>query len=546
MITPQRPLQRCCLDEKNALMSDFMQEVSRRRTFAIISHPDAGKTTITEKVLLFGQAIQTAGTVKGRGSSQHAKSDWMEMEKQRGISITTSVMQFPYRESLVNLLDTPGHEDFSEDTYRTLTAVDCCLMVIDAAKGVEDRTRKLMEVTRLRDTPILTFMNKLDRDIRDPMELLDEVESELKIACAPITWPIGCGKLFKGVYHLYNDETYLYQSGKGHTIQDVRIVKGLDNPELDSAVGEELAVQLREELELVKGASHEFDRELFLSGEITPVFFGTALGNFGVDHMLDGLVSWAPAPMPRATDVRTVSAEDEKFSGFVFKIQANMDPKHRDRVAFMRVVSGKYEKGMKLRQVRTGKDVVISDALTFIAGDRSHVEEAWPGDIIGLHNHGTIQIGDTFTQGENMKFTGIPNFAPELFRRIRLRDPLKQKQLLKGLVQLSEEGAVQVFRPVQNNDLIVGAVGVLQFDVVVARLKSEYNVEAIYEAINVSSARWVECSDAKKFDEFQRKNEVNLALDGGDNLTYIAPTMVNLNITQERYPDVVFRKTREH
>jgi len=324
------------------------------------------------------------------------------------------------------------------------------------------------------------------------------------------------------------------------------VVKGLDNPELDAAIGDDLAGQLRDELELVQGASHEFDRELFLAGQLTPVFFGTALGNFGVDHMLDGLVEWAPSPMPRDTDLRTVTAADEKFTGFVFKIQANMDPKHRDRVAFMRVVSGKYEKGMKLRQVRTGKDVTIADALTFMAGDRSHVEEAYPGDIIGLHNHGTIQIGDTFTQGENMKFTGIPNFAPELFRRIRLRDPLKQKQLLKGLVQLSEEGAVQVFRPVHNNDLIVGAVGVLQFDVVVARLKSEYNVEAIYEAINVSTARWVECSDAKKFDEFQRKNEVNLALDGGDNLTYIAPTMVNLNITQERYPDVVFRKTREH
>ncbi|MFL1908408.1 peptide chain release factor 3 [Plesiomonas shigelloides] len=521
-------------------------EIGKRRTFAIISHPDAGKTTITEKVLLFGQAIQTAGTVKGRGSSQHAKSDWMEMEKQRGISITTSVMQFPYRDALVNLLDTPGHEDFSEDTYRTLTAVDCCLMVIDAAKGVEDRTRKLMEVTRLRDTPILTFMNKLDRDIRDPMELLDEVESELKIACAPITWPIGCGKLFKGVYHLYKDETYLYQTGMGHTIQEVRIVKGLDNPELDKAVGEDLAAQLRDELELVQGASNEFDEQAFLDGELTPVFFGTALGNFGVDHMLDGLVQWAPAPMPRQTDTRTVSAEEEKFSGFVFKIQANMDPKHRDRVAFMRIVSGKYEKGMKLRHVRLGKDVGISDALTFMAGDREQAEEAYAGDIIGLHNHGTIQIGDTFTQGEDMKFTGIPNFAPELFRRIRLRDPLKQKQLLKGLVQLSEEGAVQVFRPLINNDLIVGAVGVLQFDVVVARLKSEYNVDALYESVNVSTARWVECDDAKKFDEFQRKNEMNLALDGGDNLTYIAPTMVNLNLTQERYPEVKFRKTREH
>ena len=523
-----------------------LEQVNKRRTFAIISHPDAGKTTITEKVLLYGNAIQTAGSVKGKGSQAHAKSDWMEMEKQRGISSTTSVMQFPYNNCLVNLLDTPGHEDFSEDTYRTLTAVDSCLMVIDSAKGVEERTIKLMEVTRLRDTPIITFMNKLDRDIRDPMELLDEVENVLQIHCAPITWPIGCGKLFKGVYHLYKDETYLYQSGQGHTIQEVRIVKGLNSPELDAAVGEDLAQQLRDELELVKGASNEFDLTAFLNGELTPVFFGTALGNFGVDHFLDGLTQWAPAPQARQTDSRLVESSEQKLTGFVFKIQANMDPKHRDRIAFMRVVSGKYEKGMKLRHVRIGKDVVISDALTFMAGDRSHAEEAYAGDIIGLHNHGTIQIGDTFTQGEELKFTGIPNFAPELFRRIRLKDPLKQKQLLKGLVQLSEEGAVQVFRPLTNNDLIVGAVGVLQFDVVVSRLKTEYNVEAVYENVNVATARWVESKDVKKFEEFKRKNEQNLALDGGDNLTYIAPTMVNLNLAQERSPDILFFKTREH
>ncbi len=526
--------------------AEFLQEVATRRTFAIISHPDAGKTTITEKVLLFGHAIQQAGTVKGRGSNQHAKSDWMEMEKERGISITTSVMQFPYNDCLVNLLDTPGHEDFSEDTYRTLTAVDSCLMVIDAAKGVEDRTRKLMEVTRLRDTPIITFMNKLDRDIRDPMELLDEVENELKILCAPITWPIGCGKEFKGVYHIHRDETILYATGQGSTIQEVRIVKGLNNPELDAAVGAELAEQLREELELVLGASNEFDHELFLEGELTPVYFGTALGNFGVDHMLDGLTQWAPTPMPRKANEREVVATEENFSGFVFKIQANMDPKHRDRIAFMRIVSGTYTQGMKMNHVRIGKQVNISDAVTFMAGDRERAQHAYAGDIIGLHNHGTIQIGDTFTQGETLKFAGIPNFAPELFRRIRLRDPLKQKQLLKGLIQLSEEGAVQVFRPLQNNDLIVGAVGVLQFEVVVARLKSEYNVEAIYEAVNVATARWVECADNKKFEEFKRKSEANLALDGGDNLTYIAPTMVNLNLAKERFPDVDFRATREH
>ncbi len=527
-------------------MTSLTHEIAKRRTFAIISHPDAGKTTITEKVLLHGQILQKAGTIKGKKSGQHAKSDWMEMEKERGISVTTSVMQFPYNNALVNLLDTPGHEDFSEDTYRTLTAVDSCLMVIDGAKGVEDRTIKLMEVTRLRDTPIITFMNKLDRDIRDPIELLDEVENVLNIMCAPITWPIGSGKNFKGVYHLLKDQVILYKSGQGHRIQEVDVIDGLNNPLLDKRLGT-YADELRGQIELVQGASNDFDQELFLSGDLTPVFFGTALGNFGVDHMLDGLVEWAPSPLPRVTDQGIqITADQPGFSGFIFKIQANMDPKHRDRVAFMRIVSGQYEKGMKMHQVRLGKDVRIADALTFLAGDREHVEEAFPGDIIGLHNHGTIQIGDTFTGGENFKFTGIPNFAPELFRRIRLKDPLKQKQLLKGLVQLSEEGAVQVFRPLTNNDLIVGAVGVLQFDVVVHRLKSEYNVEAIYENINVATARWVSSKDAKKLDEFQRKAESNLALDGGDNLTYIAPTMVNLNLAIERYPDIVFTHTREH
>ena len=524
--------------------ADFLNEINKRRTFAIISHPDAGKTTITEKVLLFGNALQKAGTVKGKKSGQHAKSDWMDMEKERGISVSTSVMQFPYAQKLVNLLDTPGHEDFSEDTYRTLTAVDSCLMVIDAAKGVEDRTRKLMEVTRLRDTPIITFMNKLDRDILDPMELLDEVETELNIACAPITWPIGCGKLFKGVYHIHRDETILYATGQGHTIQELRIVKGLNNPELDEAIGSDLAEQLRDELDLVMGASNEFDQELFLDGQLTPVFFGTALGNFGVDHMLDGLVEWAPKPQARVTEARTVDPEEEKFTGFIFKIQANMDPKHRDRIAFCRIVSGKYAKGMKMRRTRIGKDVRVSDALTFLAGDRALLEEAYAGDIIGLHNHGSIRIGDTFTAGEDVRFTGIPNFAPELFKRIRLKDPLKMKQLQKGLIQLSEEGAVQVFRPLMNNDLIVGAVGVLQFDVVVARLKAEYNVDAIYEHVSVATARWV-YGDDRKVDEFRRKAQANLALDGGDNLTYIAPTMVNLSLALERYPDISFTATRE-
>lgn len=525
-------------------MSKLTSEIENRRTFAIISHPDAGKTTITEKVLLFGKQIQEAGVVKGR-KGKHATSDWMEMEKERGISVTTSVMQFPYGGKTVNLLDTPGHEDFSEDTYRTLTAVDSALMVIDGGKGVEARTIKLMEVCRLRDTPILTFMNKMDRDIRDPIELLDEVEDVLKIKCAPISWPIGMGKEFKGVYHLLEDKVYLYQSGQGHTIQEERMIEGIDNPELDEAIGA-LAADFRDELELVKGASHEFDLQEFLDGELSPVFFGTALGNFGVDHMLSGLVEWAPSPLPRESEDREVKATEEKFSGFVFKIQANMDPLHRDRIAFVRICSGKYQKGMKMRHVRLGRDMAVNNALTFLAGDREHLDEAYAGDIIGLHNHGTIQIGDTFTEGEELKFRGIPNFAPELFRRVRLRDPLKNKALLKGLVQLSEEGATQVFRPQNSNDLVLGAVGVLQFDVVAARLKNEYKVECIYDQVSIATARWVECDDDKKFEEFKRKNADNLALDGGDNWSYLAPTMVNLNLAMERWPDIKFLETREH
>ncbi len=524
--------------------ANFIEQINKRRTFAIISHPDAGKTTITEKLLLFGNAIQLAGSVKGK-KGPHAKSDWMTMEQERGISVTSSVMQFPYKERVVNLLDTPGHEDFSEDTYRTLTAVDSVLMVIDGAKGVEDRTIKLMEVCRLRDTPILSFVNKMDRDIRDPIEVMDEIEDVLKIAAAPINWPLGMGKEFKGVYNLYTDTVHVYQQGQGHMIPEDVQIKGLDSPEFDELMGP-YADDAREEIELVRGATHEFDVEEYLAGRLTPVFFGTALSNFGVREMLDGFVEWAPKPQGRHARPRDVAADEEKFSGFVFKIQANMDPKHRDRIAFMRVCSGSYTAGMKMRHVRTAKDVKISDAVTFLAGDRSHVEEAISGDIIGLHNHGTIQIGDTFTQGEDIKFTGIPHFAPELFRRIRLKDPLKTKQLRKGLEQLSEEGSTQVFFPKNNNDIIVGAVGVLQFEVVAYRLKDEYKVDAIYEPVNVATARWVDCEDEKKFAEFQRKCVDNLSVDGGGHLTYLAPTRVNLSLSEERYPDVQFRATREH
>jgi peptide chain release factor 3 len=519
-------------------------EVDKRRTFAIISHPDAGKTTITEKLLLHGRAIQLAGTVKARKSDRHATSDWMEMEKQRGISVTTSVMQFPYKDRVVNLLDTPGHEDFSEDTYRTLTAVDSVLMVIDCAKGVEDRTIKLMEVCRLRSTPILTFVNKMDRETRDPIEVLDEVEDILNIACAPITWPIGMGSRFKGIYHLYDDEIHVYSQSKGEAIEDIVVIKGLMSDEAKTYLGEDHA-EFADEIELVRGASNEFELQEYLEGRLTPVYFGTALRNFGVMEMLDGFVEYAPSPLPRETSGDFVDANHDDFSGFVFKIQANMDPRHRDRVAFMRVCSGRYEQGMKMKHVRTGKEVRIADAVTFLAGERSQAEEAFSGDIIGLHNHGTIQIGDTFTSGQEYRYIGIPHFAPELFRRVRLRDPLKSKQLRQGLTQLSEEGAMQVFMPLDNNDLIVGAVGVLQFDVVAFRLRDEYKVECSYEAISVATARWIDCDDEKMLRELRSKASQNLALDGGGHLTYLAPTMVNLTLTEERWPEVKFRATRE-
>ncbi len=526
-------------------MSDYLQQMQRRRTFAIISHPDAGKTTLTEKLLLFGGAIQLAGTVKGRKAARHATSDWMELEKQRGISVTSSVMQFPHNDCIINLLDTPGHADFSEDTYRTLTAVDSALMVIDAAKGVEERTIKLMDVCRLRDTPILTFVNKMDREAKDPIELLDEVETVLNIQCAPMTWPIGMGKAFKGVFHLYNDSVHLFSATHGGKIQQGDIIQGLDNPELDEKLGS-MAADLREEIELVKGASHEFDLEAYRQGKLTPVFFGSAINNFGIKELLDALDAYAPTPKPRDGGARIVEATEEKFTGFVFKIQANMDPQHRDRIAFLRVCSGKYEKGMKMRHVRIKKDIKVGNAITFMASDRSHVEQAYPGDIIGLHNHGTIRIGDTFTLGEDLVFTGIPNFAPELFRRAQLRDPLKMKALQKGLIQLCEEGATQLYRPLNNNDLILGAVGVLQFDVVAHRLKDEYGVDCSFENVNVTTARWVECDDAKMLAQFKEKVASNLALDHAGDLVYIAPTRVNLDMAQERWPDIKFLSTREH
>jgi peptide chain release factor 3 len=522
----------------------LQQEVARRRTFAIISHPDAGKTTLTEKLLLFGGAIQLAGTVKGRKAARHATSDWMRLEQQRGISVTSSVMQFPYGDCVVNLLDTPGHEDFSEDTYRTLTAVDSALMVIDCAKGVEERTIKLMEVCRLRDTPIMTFINKLDREGRAPIELLDEIERVLGIATAPVTWPIGMGRALKGIYHLVEDRIYAYEAGERGRVGENVVIEGLH-----SAAGRELlgddAAAFDDEIELVQGATQAFDLEAYRAGKQTPVFFGSAISNFGVEELLKAFTRFAPGPLPRATRQRPVDASEEKLSGFVFKIQANMDPAHRDRIAFLRLCSGKYTRGMKMHHVRLDKDVRIADALTFLAADRSAADDAYAGDIIGLHNHGTINIGDSFTEGEDLVFTGVPNFAPELFRRAVLKDPLKAKALSKGLGQLCEEGATQLFRPLRNNDQILGAVGPLQFEVVAFRLQDEYAVQCAFEPIGVHTARWVYCDDERKLAEFRTKAYDHLAVDHSGALVYLAPSRVNLGLTMERWPEITFRETRE-
>ncbi len=534
------------LKEPAAVPRDqISREVARRRTFGIISHPDAGKTTLTEKLLLFSGAIQLAGAVKARKSGRHATSDFLEIEKQRGISVASSVMQFEYRDHVVNLLDTPGHQDFSEDTYRVLTAVDSALMVIDAAKGVEAQTIKLLDVCRMRDTPIITFMNKMDREVRDPLELLDEVESVLKIQCAPVTWPVGMGKTFRGVYHLLRDEILLFTPGEERADGEVEVIKGIDNPVLAERFPLEIE-QLKMEVELVHGASHPFDLQRFLDGKQTPVFFGSAINNFGVREILNALLDWAPAPIERDATARVVNPNEQAFSGFVFKIQANMDSNHRDRIAFLRVCSGHFERGMKIKHLRINREIRVSNVVTFMASSREQVEEAYAGDIIGLPNHGNMQIGDSFSEGEVLQYTGIPYFAPDFFRSVRIRNPIKVKQLHKGLQQLGEEGAVQVFKPVDGGDLILGAVGMLQFDVVASRLQGEYGVDAMFEGTSTTSARWVTCDDKKILADFEKALSHNLAIDAAGNLAYLAPNNVNLKLTQERWPKVVFHTTREH
>ena len=530
----------------NNIDKTLLKQINKRRTFAIISHPDAGKTTLTEKLLLFGGAIQQAGAVKSRKAARAATSDFLSIEQERGISVSSSVMKFTYKDYEINLLDTPGHKDFSEDTYRVLTAVDCAVMIIDNAKGVEPQTQKLMEVCRMRNTPIITFINKLDREGLEPLDIFEDIEDKLQIECVPLTWPIGMGKRFKGVYNLEKKELGIFSPGFTPRDDDGVFIDDLTDSRLDELISETQAEQLREDVDLIVGASDPFDLDLYLNGTQTPVFFGSAINNFGVREMLDAFVKIAPQPGKRPTVTRDVEPHENAFSGFTFKIQANMNPEHRDRIAFFRICSGKFTKGMKVKHHRIGKEIKISNATIFMAQERNNIEVAYPGDIIGIHNHGTIKIGDTFTSREPLKFLGIPSFAPEYFRRVILKDPLKAKALQKGLIQLSEEGTIQVFRPLIGNMHIIGAVGVLQFDVTMARLKAEYNVTADYETIDLSVARWVTCKDDKILKDFKKKNESSLTLDSEGWLTFLTTSEYQLGFTMEEWPQIEFHKAREH
>lgn len=534
------------------------QEHLSRRTFAIISHPDAGKTTLTEKLLLFGGAIHMAGMVKAKKGGQSAHSDWMAIEQQRGISVTASVMTFEYDGKTVNLLDTPGHKDFSEDTYRTLTAVDSAVMVLDGAKGIEAQTLKLFEVCRLRDMPILTFINKFDRECKDPFELLDEVESTLALDVCPITWPIGMGDRFRGCYHVFNDTLYIFESpspigggsGRGH----VDKISLSNAPHLTSPLwGEELKkylsaseiAKLKEDLDMVRGIYPAFNRDSYLEGHLTPVFFGSAINNFGVQELLEALCEFAPSPKSQPTKEREISPSESKFTGFVFKIQANMDKNHRDRIAFVRICSGKYTRGMKVLHVRSGKQLALNNPVLFLARERELAEEAFPGDILGVPGHGHLHIGDTLTEGEQLTVTGIPSFAPELFQRVILNDPLKSKQLKAALQQLAEEGASQIFKPLDGSAWVIGVVGQLQFDVIASRLAGEYIIQCKFESAPYATARWVKCGDATVLKHFREKHRYQLAEDGNDALTFLAPNAWHIDRIAQEFPEIEFLKTRE-
>ncbi|MDJ0683141.1 MAG: peptide chain release factor 3 [Alphaproteobacteria bacterium] len=513
-----------------------------RRTFAIISHPDAGKTTLTEKLLLLGGAIHLAGEVKAKGERRRARSDWMKIEQERGISVTTSVMTFQNSGITFNLLDTPGHEDFSEDTYRTLTAVDSAVMVIDAARGIEPQTLKLFEVCRLRDIPITTFVNKLDREARDPFEILDEIGETLALDVTPMSWPIGMGRNFLGCYDLVGDRLILMQEGGA---SEVVQVSGLDDPILDARLPEEQLTTLREEAELARDASPAFDLEAYRGGHMTPVFFGSALRNFGVSELLAGIGRNAPPPRSQSSDKRAITPGEDKVTGFVFKVQANMDPKHRDRIAFMRICSGKFSRGMKLNHMRSGKQMAIHNPILFFAEDRELADEAWPGDIIGVPNHGALRVGDTLTETEKLRFTDIPNFAPEILRRVRLDDPMKSKHLEKALVGLSEEGVTQVFKRTLGGDWIVGVVGQLQLDVLTTRVNQEYGVAISLEPAPFDTARWVYSDDKAALKKLIDGNSAAMGVDGDGDPVFLARNAWELNYQTEQNPDVQFTAAKE-
>jgi peptide chain release factor 3 len=521
------------------------QEVRRRRTFAIISHPDAGKTTLTEKLLLFSGAIQIAGSVKARKASRHATSDWMEIEKQRGISVASSVMQMEYRGCVINLLDTPGHQDFSEDTYRVLTAVDAALMVIDAANGVEPQTRRLLQVCRARNTPILTFVNKMDREVQEPLTLMDEIERELGMGVVPFTWPVGMGKTFRGVMDLREERMRVFAPGADRASGADEVIDGLDNPVLAERYGSDYS-HARDGIELVQGAAPPFDEAQFLAGRQTPMFFGSAINNFGVKEVLDALVDLAPPPAQRAAMQRVVQPDEPKFSGVVFKIQANMDPAHRDRIAFVRVASGHFERGMRLKVVRSGKELRPNTVVSFLSQRRELLDEAFAGDIIGIPNHGVLQLGDTLTEGEALHYTGLPFFAPEMFRAVEVADPLRTKQLKAGLTQLGEEGAIQVFRPAAGSVLLLGAVGQLQFEVVAHRLEHEYGVKARITPARYNVARWVTCDDAKELQRYIDGNAHRVAYDAVNAPTVLLEYAGELRAMQENWPKIKFHALREH
>lgn len=522
------------------------QEVKRRRTFAIISHPDAGKTTLTEKLLLFAGAIQIAGSVKARKAQRHASSDWMEIEKQRGISVASSVMQMEYRDCVINLLDTPGHQDFSEDTYRVLTAVDAALMVIDAGNGVEPQTERLLQVCRARNTPIITFINKLDREVREPLDLLSELESHLDMDVIPFSWPVGMGRQFKGVFDIQRDRMRVFRAGQERRGNEDELIDGLENPVIRERFGYPFE-KAHEEIVLIKEASADFDHDAFLAGRQTPLFFGSAINNFGVQEVLDALVDLAPSPGPRTALEREVKPDEKKLTGVVFKVQANMDPAHRDRVAFVRISSGTFERGMRLRVSRTGRDIRTNNVVSFLSQRRDLLDKAYAGDIIGIPNHGLLQLGDVLTEGETLHFTGLPFFAPELFRGVEVKDPLRTKQLRTGLTQLGEEGAIQVFRPVAaGGTLLLGAVGQLQFEVVAHRLKTEYGVDARLTPSRFTMARWVTAENPKALQKFIDANVAHIAYDVVDAVAFLASSSAQLRVTQDLYPDITFHNMREH